>query len=380
MFLCPVLLLLFSLFLLFAAVQCFYALFFFRRVFALPANHLLPPAERQPVTILICAKNEAANLQKHLPSILAQRYCNESGKALFEVLVVNDGSKDDTEAILKALKLKYENLRHVGTSNLKERRFKGKKHALSVGLESAKYEWLLLTDADCEPASADWLAYMVSPLATGKKIVAGYSGYRRGTGILNAITRWETLHAFMQYSTYILAGKPYMAVGRNMACTREIATAAQRSPVWNALPSGDDDLMVSICGTAGNVALVADGASFTHTEPKATWREWIKQKQRHLSTGKYYKTSSKILLGAYGISHAGMWLSFFALLFLGYQKEAIIVMGFRCVAYWGCWYFTAKRLHEKIQPIFFPFFDIGWMVYNFAFLPYITWKNKELWK
>ena len=188
------------------------------------------------------------------------------------------------------------------------------------------------------------------------------------------------MHTFLQYSTYAQAGLPYMAVGRNMACTKEVLLAAQRTEVWNGLPSGDDDLLVSIAGNGTNTAIVSDEGAFTYTDAKTNWADWVKQKQRHLSTGKYYKPRIKTLLGVYGISHAGLWLCFFGLLFSHYWLPVVLVIGVRCLIYWLIWLKTDIKLKERKEVYLFPLFDIAWMVYNFAFLPYITWKNKKHWK
>ena len=369
-----------GIFILLAAVQIAYALCFFRRIFSIPPAASLPAKERRPVSIIICAKNEAQNLKQNLPLILSQRYNNESGVALYEVIVVNDASEDNTAQVLKDTEQWYGNLWDVIVPADAASDLKGKKYALSKGIEAASYDWLLLIDADCAPASDAWLEKMVAPLATGKQIVAGYGGYHIGNGLLNAFVQWETMHTFLQYSTYALAGKPYMAVGRNMAVTRQAFNTAIASPVWNALPSGDDDLLVSIAGTKDNVAVVCDELAFTGTKSKATWAEWISQKQRHLSTGKYYKPEIKRLLGLYGIAHAGLWISFFALLFSDHVVFAIIIIVIRCIVYWVLWGQVAAKLGNRKMIFLFPLFDIAWMVYNFAFLPYITWKDKKNWK
>ena len=374
-----------GLFCLLAVIQCAYALYFFMRIFSLPAAAIKvkrgkksPPIH--PVSIIICAKNEAANLKKNLPAVLAQRYGNTVGKAMYEVIVVNDASDDDTAQVLKELEMQYENLWDVIIAKDEPRNQPGKKYALSRGLAIASHNWLLLTDADCAPASDQWLEKMVAPLAEGKQIVAGYGGYNYKPGLLNAFVRWETIHTFLQYSTYAFAGMPYMAVGRNMACTKEVLLMAQQSEVWNVLPSGDDDLLVSIAGTGNNTVIVCEGQAFTYTDAKTNWADWVRQKQRHLSTGKYYKPAIKQLLGAYGISHAGLWLCFFVLLFSHYWMPVIAIMSVRCVIYWAIWLRTDMKLKGRKEVFLYPFFDIAWMVYNFVFFPYITWKNKKHWK
>ncbi|MES2704551.1 MAG: glycosyltransferase [Bacteroidota bacterium] len=369
----------FWLFFLAVAVQCCYAFYFFRHIGDLPPATELPVNARRHVSIIICARNEAANLRKNLPAILAQRYTNEAGKPLYDVIVVDDASTDDTALVLAQLKSVYDNLEVVTIQQDAERDLKGKKFALSKGVEQSAHDWLLFTDADCMPAGDRWLEQMVAPLAAGKEIVAGYGGYYHRAGLLNAFIRWETMHTFLQYSTYILKGKPYMAVGRNMACLKYIVLKAQRSELWNVVPSGDDDLLVTAAGTADNMIVVAQPSAFTWSEAKGTWRTWAQQKRRHLSTGKYYNDNIKLLLGFYGAAHTDAWLCFFILLFTAYWKAALAIMAVRCIIYWRNWARTAAIINEGKLIIFFPLLDLGWMIYNLAFLPYITWKNKNNW-
>src|SRR5690606_3705047 len=118
--------------------------------------------------------------------------------------------------------------------------------------------------------------------AEGKEIAIGYGQYKTEPGLLNSFIRWETVHTFLQYTTYARAGRPYMAVGRNMACTRAAYLKAQASPEWGKLPSGDDDLLVRAAGGKENVAVVANRGAFTITEARKDWSSWIGQKQRHL--------------------------------------------------------------------------------------------------
>ncbi len=357
-------------------IQCVFGLFFLLRFHALRNTHA-NTLSRYPVSVIICAKNEAGQLSINLPHVLSQVYFDQYDRSYYEVIVVNDGSSDETTAILNSLKLEYP---HLVVVNIDVSASKGKKHALAMGLQAAKHYMLLLTDADCKPASSNWLRLMVAPLHIGKEIVAGYGGYYAKSGLLNAFVRWETMHTYLQYSTYAASGMPYMAVGRNMACTRTVLENAIAQHIWKALPSGDDDLLVQIAGTATNVAVVSDPDAFTHSAAKATIAEWIHQKQRHLSTGKYYKASTQLLLGGYALSHACVWLVLICSFFTVPALTVFILIGVRCMLYWVLWKRVLNRLNEKIPLYLLPLFDLGWMMYNFAFLPYITWKNKKNWK
>ncbi|MCB0696813.1 MAG: glycosyltransferase [Chitinophagaceae bacterium] len=368
----------FLFFLLCVAIQLIFVLYFFIRIFTPPAKKY-NYAQGEPVSVIICAKNEAENLRANLPAILAQRYTNDAGNTHFEVVVADDASTDDTKKVLNEMQKMYGNLVVVTIQADEERKLPGKKHAQARAVAAAKNDIFLMTDADCQPAGPLWLSLMVQPFKEGKEAVAGYGQYKTEPTLLNTFTRWETVHTFLQYSTYAKAGIPYMAVGRNLACTRAAYNKAIASRRWAKLPSGDDDLLIGAAGSKDNVAVVFHPSAFTTTSARPTWSSWARQKRRHLSTGKYYKFTVKTLLAKYGLSHAFVWLSFIVLLFTPLWGEALAIMMMRNVIYWLVWQRAACVLNEKKLIRFFPLFDFGWLMYNFAFLPYIIWKNKQQW-
>jgi cellulose synthase/poly-beta-1,6-N-acetylglucosamine synthase-like glycosyltransferase len=361
-------------------IQLAYVLCVFAGIFSIKSSSQpVNQSTSQPVSTIICAKNEATNLRQNLPSILAQRYMNESGKPMYEVIVVNDASVDDTERVLYELLKQYDNLRVVTIAADTDRNLPGKKYALSKGVEAAANNILLLTDADCRPSSPNWIYYMVQPLLQGKVIAAGVGKYEQKHGLLNAFIRWETMNSFLQYASYTTAGMPYMAVGRNLACTKDALLKAQQSEAWAKLPSGDDDLLVNAVANKENIAIVAHPAAHTLSPAKPTWADWVKQKQRHVSTSKYYKAKVVLSLGIYASAHALVWLLLLPLLFVWDWQIVLGVMACRTLIYLLLWTMTAQQMEEKFTLRQYLLFDIGWMVYNFAFSPYIIWKNKQQW-
>ncbi len=260
-----------------------------------------------PVSVIICARNEAENLEKNLPSFLTQEHPD------YEVIIVNDCSTDHTEEVLMDLKLKYDHLK-VTTINPDRKFTHGKKLAVTIGVKAASHEQLLFSDADCYPASAKWISSMSKHFTNGKELILGVGKYQRKRGLLNIIVRYETLFTAMQYISFAMRGNAIMGVGRNMGYKRALFFRHKGFASHLKVLSGDDDLFVNEAATKTNTAVEIEPDSFTiSTPPQTAWR-WFKQKKRHLSTGKYYKRSSKIRLGTEYLSRLLFYGSLFWLL------------------------------------------------------------------
>lgn len=385
-----------SIFLLATAAQlCFLLLL------RLPPKELpVSTAELKPVSVIICARNEATNLELFLPLVLQQDY----PPALFEVLVVDDGSADATPELLLSLQQQYTQLRVLTLPASVQKDLPGKKYALRAGIAAARHERLLLTDADCRPASGSWLRQMT---AVPSGIVLGYGAYEAMPGLLNRFIRWETVHTCMQYAGYAAAGKAYMGVGRNLCYNRSLLTALEKDAAFQAIyaytPSGDDDLLISALARWERPAVCLEQAAHTVSQPQRSWEAWWRQKARHVSTGKYYPAVIKRLLGLYGLSHGLYWFLGLLLLVLSLcvpiyspcsiwkldgclaKPDPLITITWiaflvRLLLYWINAARWCRRLGEKKLLLFYPLGDWGWALYNVILSPYILWKNKQVWK
>ena len=195
-------------------IQVFYYTFFFRLLaFYKPQQKL--HNEQRPVSVVICARDEADNIVKNLPGILVQTYPTSH-----EVILVNDNSADDTKYLLDELRKTFKNLNPLHLTQ-EAKHMPGKKFPLSMGIRSAKYETLLLTDADCIPASENWMQLMQDGYKPQTEIVLGYGAYKKNNTFLNKLIRFETFHSALQYLSYALAGVPYMGVGRNLSYKKD---------------------------------------------------------------------------------------------------------------------------------------------------------------
>jgi glycosyltransferase involved in cell wall biosynthesis len=359
-------------------LQCGYAIYFFGRVFLFSFQSNTERTKKLQASVIICAKNEADNLASFLPLILTQRHRNEIGEPQFEVIVANDASEDETLNVLQQLQLQFDHLKIVSIDSSETRILKGKKHALSKGVEAAQFPILVFTDADCKPSDEYWLQNIMEPFYEGREIVAGYGAYEMEKGFLNLFIRFETLQSFMQFGSYAFAGNPFMAVGRNLACTKNIFLDAQQHKLWNLLSSGDDDMLMRIAANGNNTTVVAQ--SFTISKSKTSWKEWLHQKQRHSSTGKYYKPLIKILLAGYAFSHAFLWFAFLVLCCSSFIKLSLVLMMIRCLLVWLPLGFLSIKMKERNLLTWIPLLDFCWCLYNLLLSPYIFFKNKQTWK
>jgi glycosyltransferase involved in cell wall biosynthesis len=356
----------FGLFCAIIVIQVFYYGYFFLRLAnfkpSLKANTV-----EHPVSVVICARDEAHNLVKNLPGVLVQNY-----KTTHEVVLVNDNSSDESKYVIDEFKRSFKNLNMVELTQ-EAIMITGKKFPLSMGIKSAKYEIVLLTDADCVPASEHWIQKMQDTYTDDVEIVLGYGAYHKQPGLLNKLIRFETFHTAIQYLSYAIAGTPYMGVGRNLSYKKNVFLRNKGFSSINQIPSGDDDLFINQVANSSNTAISIDPDTFTLSDSKKTWSEWLSQKYRHYTTSTYYQPKHKILLGLYSLSLFLLYpLLAISLIFFNWQI-ALAIFGVRFILQAFVYFKTMKKLNESDLFPWFLLLDI-WMFFYFIFTAPAIWK------
>ena len=306
-----------------------------------------------PISIIICAKNEAENLKENLPLILNQSYPK------FEVILVNDSSSDNTLKIMKDFEAKHSNIKLVDVKT-NETFWGNKKYALTLGIKVSKHDFLVFTDADCIPNSTNWLTHIASNFSNEKAIVLGYGAYsKKRLSFLNKLIRYETVMTALQYFSFAKLGLPYMGVGRNMAYRKELFFNNSGFSSHMSLKSGDDDLFINEVANSNNTSICFTTDSFTISKPKTSFNAWILQKRRHISTAKFYKAHHKFFLGLFYISQLLFWILGTTLLLLGYNWEWIAALiALRFIIQLLCFGLTAKKLGEVDLIILAPILEL----------------------
>lgn len=293
-----------------------------------------------PLSLVICAKNEAKNLEKNIPLWLQQDYPD------FQIILVNDASSDETLKVMEQYADQDSRISIVDVEN-NEAFWGNKKYALTLGIKKAKNVRLLFTDADCRPASNEWMRVMASHFSKEKQLILGYGPYEKKSGFLNKLIRFETVMTAVQYFSYALLGTPYMGVGRNLAYTSTLFYSTNGFMSHMKIASGDDDLFVNEVATKENTAVCISENAFTFSEPKTSLKSWFIQKKRHFSTANTYKFKHQLLLSLFFLSNLFFWgLAITSLLTLDW-KIPVLLISIRLITQWIIIGKSIGKLKEK---------------------------------
>lgn len=345
------LLIIFCLFIAVVVVQFLYYIVFFGK-FSFAKPQVSTP-KRVPISVIVCAKNEEENVKNFVPLLAEQNYPD------YEIVLIDDASSDETLEVFEAFEKQYPNIKLVKVEN-NEAFWGNKKFALTLGIKAAKNEYLLFTDADCYPKTTEWIKEMSAQFTKEKTIVLGYGAYERIKGsFLNKIIRFETLLTATQYFSWAKLGKPYMGVGRNMAYKREEFFKVRGFMDHMKIRSGDDDLFINQAANTKNTTICYTPESFTFSKPKTSFKEWFKQKRRHVATAQHYKSFDRTQLALfYGTQLLFIILPIILLAFQFQWIAVVSLIGFRYIIAWLSLGFAAGKLKEKDVMYWFPFIEI----------------------
>jgi glycosyltransferase involved in cell wall biosynthesis len=332
-------------------IQLSYYLFIFGK-FAFAKTQKITP-KRIPISVIVCAKNEAEKVARFIPLLAEQDYPD------YEIILIDDASSDDTLEIFEEFEKQYSNIKLVKVKN-NEAFWGNKKYALTLGIKASKKDYLLFTDADCYPATKDWITTMSSQFTMQKTVVLGYGAYEKiANSFLNKIIRFETMLTAVQYFSWAKAGSPYMGIGRNLAYKKDEFFNVNGFISHIQIRSGDDDLFINQVAKNKNTTICYSPESFTYSTPKTTFKDWFTQKRRHVSTANFYKSFDKIQLALFYVSQ--LLFIILAAVLLAFQYQWIVILslvGFRYLFTWITLGFSASKLKEKDVMFWFPIIEI----------------------
>lgn len=260
-------------------------------------------------SIVTAAKNEACSLQSLFNSISLLEYPFDS----FELIIVDDNSDDNTSELLN--QLQCDNAFSVKVIRASDKRFPAKKGALDLGIKAAQYDFIIITDADCQP-SPKWLSVYNEFFRKGYDFLFGPAPFFMDGTIVNSISCFENLRSTILTSFAASAGVPYSASARNFGFRKSSFLKAGGYENTTETLSGDDDLLIrEAVKHKMKIAYVDRKEAAVYSYTKKTFYEYIIQKKRHTKTSLHYLPLNQFLLGFWHLLN--LFLLFAPFIFFG---------------------------------------------------------------
>ncbi|MDR1356149.1 MAG: glycosyltransferase [Tannerellaceae bacterium] len=263
-----------------------------------------------PLSVVIYSNNESANLRENLPLWLGQDYPQ------YEVIVINDGSTDESDDVLKLFENEYPNLYHTFIPQ-ESRYLSRRKLSLTIGIKAAKHDILLFTEAACRPLSDRWLASMARNYTGKTDITLGFCAYRTHKGFFHKLVAYDNLLSGVQAISATLARRPYSGDGRNLSYRKALFYEHKGYSHSLGLHAGDDDLFVNEFATGENTRVEYSGDSITSVAPFDCFEAWREMKVSRAATRRYFKGDRTAFYRAERYSSAAFILSAVALILVG---------------------------------------------------------------
>jgi poly-beta-1,6-N-acetyl-D-glucosamine synthase len=265
------------------------------------------------ISVIIPARNEEKNIGALLTTLQQQTYPAQ----LFEVIVIDDHSEDNTAEIVKQYSnVKLLSLKDDGINSYK-------KKAIETGIAAATGELIVTTDADCLP-SENWLQIMAA-FKEEKQVV-----FIAAPVVINCNS--SLVQIFQALDFMVLQGitgaavykkKLTMCNGANLAYERKAFTEVNGFTGTDHIASGDDMLLMHKIWKKfpTHVHYLKAAKAIVSTQPVTTWKAFFNQRIRWASKAKQYddKRILPVLMLVY---------------FLNLSFPVLLVSGFRDHRYW----------------------------------------------
>jgi glycosyltransferase involved in cell wall biosynthesis len=341
------------------------------------SQHRDTQEEQPPVSVIVYANNESFNLKENLPLVLNQAYPQ------YEVIVINDGSTDESDEILKLLENDYPHLYHTFIPQ-ESKYLSRRKLSLTIGIKAAKNDILLFTEANCRPLTNQWIASMVRNYTGQTAIVLGFCAYRTHKGFFHKLVSYDNLLAGIQYISATLINRPYSGNGRNLSYRKSLFYAHKGYCHSLGLHAGDDDLFVNESATGENTRVAYSPDSITEMTPFDSFAAWKEMKVSRVATQRYFNgrrlsfyrveqaSSALFLLSVTASVLAGLLAGNFATAIAAFFLYVVLYIVKAVV-----WKKTATMLYQRTFTAWLPFLEIAHLSVNIYIRIYRLFHRKH---
>lgn len=262
----------------------------------------------QNISVIIPFKNESTHLTELLEALKKLDYPSDK----YELIFVDDNSSDNSVTLLKRSLIV--NYKIISASNKK---YPGKKGALDIGIQNAKFDLIAITDADCEP-QLNWLKSISNKIYEGNDIVFGYSPLKPEKTLISKLASFENFRNFILYFSSVGLGIPYSATSRSIAFKKEVYFKIKGYSNTLETLSGDDDLFIrETVKQKLKISPFRDEKDLVYSSASYSFKDYFNRKSRHLKTSHHYLLRHQIILA---IWHSVNIFSLYSIVLISFSK------------------------------------------------------------
>lgn len=323
-----------------------------------------------PISVIVYVRNRLYNLRNFLPALLEQDYPN------FEVIIVNDGSTEENNNTLAHLQEKYSNLysTHIPeeTRNVSRKRL-----GLTLGVKAAKYDCLLLTEADSHTRSNNWIKLMSRHFGKDKTVVLGMSAKKSEEGFFRKFMTFDYFYSNLQMLSMALLGHTHTGSGRNLIYSKTHYNEQKGFVRHHSGRQVEDELFINDIAAESQTEVELSPESVIMTDLDIY--DWKQEKKDRVFAGRFYKAGPMALWSLESFSRIFFILSVIACLVWVFLYPS--TLPYMAGTALGCYLIrlvsqlfvvnkTASSLELERFYLVIPVFDIMQIVVNVYFFVY----------
>ncbi len=241
------------------------------------------------ISIVIPFRNESKNLPGNLKGLVAQNYPGDK----YEIIYVNDSSTDDSVEVLKQL-IATDNISAISVPDEFSPNAH-KKRAVRYGIQNAKGDLIITTDADCFHEK-DWLQTMVNYLDQDTAFVSGPVEFIEKANVFSTMQKIEFAGLVITGAGLIGINKPTICNAANILYRKKVFDEVNGFNDNLNLSSGDDELLMQKIHkkTKYKIAFCPERKAVVKTEANNSVEQFYQQRKRWASKGLFY--ADKLLI------------------------------------------------------------------------------------
>mgnify|MGYP000061877008 FL=1 len=245
-------------------------------------------------SVIIPFRNEGENLPDLLNSIAVIEY----NKSLYEIILVDDESTDNSLEIINQF---CANNPTIDIKTIKNSRQSNspKKDAISTAISNTKYSWIVATDADCLLPKTWFSSFNSSVCENNPNMIVAPVSFKSNSSFLHQFQLIDFLS--MQGATIGGFGiqQPFMANGANLAYKKEVFLQLNGFKDNDFIASGDDVFLLEnfVAHNKFKVLFLKDIRALVTTYPAENWNELIQQRKRWAAKATHFKSNFAKAIG-----------------------------------------------------------------------------------